>query len=61
MIGHLDDVIRPLVFIIPRINGYVKALVIINMSFCIDDDKPLEEYKAIWTKIEELKNVKLSA
>ena len=27
------------------------------MSFCIDDEKLLKKYKAIWTKIEDLKNI----
>ena len=31
------------------------------MSFCIDDEKLLEKYKTIWTKIEDLKNIKLNA
>ena len=31
------------------------------MSFRIDDGKLLEKYKAIWTKIEGLKNIKLNA
>ena len=31
------------------------------MSFHIDDEKLLEKYKAIWTKIEDLKNIKLNA
>ena len=31
------------------------------MSFRIDDEKLLEKYKLIWTKIENLKNIKLSA
>ena len=31
------------------------------MSFRIDDDKLLEKYKAIWTNIEVLKNIKLNA
>ena len=30
------------------------------MSFCIDDDKLLEKYKAIWTKIEDFKNIGLN-
>ena len=30
------------------------------MSFCIDDEKLLEIYKAIWTKIEDLKNIELN-
>ena len=28
------------------------------MSFRIDDQKLLEKYKAIWTKIEDLNNIK---
>ena len=31
------------------------------MSFCIDDGKLLEKYKAIWTKIEDLKKIELNA
>ena len=31
------------------------------MSFGINDEKLQEKYKAIWTKIEDLKNSKLSA
>ena len=31
------------------------------ISFSVDDEKLLEKYKAIWTKIEDLKNVKLNA
>ena len=31
------------------------------MSLGIDDEKLLEKYKAIWTKIENLKNIELSA
>ena len=27
------------------------------MSFCIDDENLLEKHKAIWTKIEGLKNI----
>ena len=30
------------------------------MSFCIDDEKLLEKYKAIWTKIEDFKNIELN-
>ena len=29
------------------------------MPLRIDDDKPLEKYKSIWTKIEHLKNIEL--
>ena len=31
------------------------------MSFRIDDEKLLEKYEAIWTKIKDLKNIKLNA
>ena len=31
------------------------------MSFCKDDEKLLEKYKAIWIKIEYLKNIELNA
>ena len=31
------------------------------MSFCIKNEKLLEKYKAIWTKIEDLKNIELNA
>ena len=31
------------------------------MSLRIDDDKVLEKYKTIWTKIEDLRNIKLIA
>ena len=30
------------------------------MSFCIDDENLLENYKATWIKIEDLKNIKLN-
>ena len=31
------------------------------MSFCIGDEKLLVKYKAIWTKIEDSKNIELNA
>ena len=31
------------------------------MSFYKDDEKLLEMYKAIWTKVENFKNIKLNA
>ena len=34
---------------------------IVNYAFCIDYEKLLQKYKAIWTKIEGLKNIKLNA
>ena len=47
-------------------SGYAKTLKVKKgdnklMSFCIDNEKLLEKYKAIWTKIEDLKNIELSA
>ena len=59
MIGiKFDKAIRPLVLIMFKMSGYVKTFTIedkINKltSFCIDDEKLLEKYKAIWTKIED--------
>ena len=61
MIGYLDKAIRPIVFIMPKMSGYVKTFKIKEkdkdknnklMSFRKDDEKILEKYKAIWTKIE---------
>ena len=47
-------------------SGYVKTFKVKEgknklISFRIDDEKLLEKYKAIWTKIEDLKNIKLNA
>ena len=41
-----------------KMSGYVKTF---KMSFCTDDEKLLQKYKAIWTKIEDLKNIELNA
>ena len=51
--------IRPLVFIMPKMSGYVKTFNVEDknnklMSFRWGE-KLLEKYKAIWTKIEDLK------
>ena len=64
--GYLDKTITPLVMKMPEVSRYVKISKIkegVNklMSFHIGDEKPLEKYKAIWTKIENLKNIKLNA
>ena len=66
LIGYLDKTIIPLVLIMPKMNGYIKTFKVKEggnklMPFCIDDEKLLEKYKAIWTKIEDLKNIKLNA
>ena len=45
-------------------NGYVKTFKDKNnefMPFHIDDEKLLEKYKAIWTKIEDLRNIEFNA
>ena len=47
----------------PKMSGYVKTSIVKEedkdennklMSFRINDEKLLEKYKAIWTKIEDL-------
>ena len=47
-------------------SGYVKTLKVEDknnelMPFHTDDEKLLEKYKAIWTKIEKLNNIKLNS
>ena len=49
-----------------KMSGYVKTFKCedkINklMSLGVDDQNLLEKYKAIWTKIQDLKNIKLNA
>ena len=62
LIGYLDEGIRPLVLILPRMSGYVKTFKSKDgdkdkktklMTFRIDDHKLLEKYKTISTKIED--------
>ena len=60
MTGYLDKDSRSLILIILKMSGYVKIFKVedkINelISFHIDDEKLSEKYKAIWTKIEDLK------
>ena len=68
-IGYLNKATRPLVLIMPKMSGYVKTIKVKErdkdkneklMSFHIDDEKLVEKYKAIWTKIENLKNIQLN-
>ena len=64
MTGYLDDVIRSLVLILTKINGYIKTFKdndIKLMHVLIDHDKLLQQYKTIWTKIKDLKNIELNA
>ena len=69
---YLHEVIRSLVLILPKMSGYVQTFKNKDgdkdknknnelMPFCINDDKPLEKYKTICTKIEDLKNIELNA
>ena len=55
--GYSDKDMRPLVLIIPKTNGYVKTLKVEDkkcklISFHINDEKILEKFKTICTKIE---------
>ena len=64
MTGYLDDVIRSLVLILTKINGYIKTFKdndIKLMHLVIDNDRLLQKYKTIWTKIKDLKNIELNA
>ena len=66
MFGYLDKAIRALVLTMPKRSGYVKIFNVKEgdnklMSFRIDDEKLLEKYKAIWIRVEYLKNIKLNA
>ena len=71
MIGiKLDEDIRPLVLVMSKMSGYVKTFKVKErdkdknnklMSFCINDEKLLEKYKANWTNIENLKSIELNA
>ena len=68
MIGHLVEIIKSLVFILPKMSGYVSILKVKGrdmnnklISLSKDDYKVLLKYKNIWTKIEDLNNVELIA
>ena len=65
MIRYLDKTTRPLVLTMPKMGEYVKTFKVKEegnklMRFPIDDEKLLEKYKAIWNKIDDLKNIKLN-
>ena len=52
MIGYLGKTMRPLVLKIPKMSEYVVMYKVKEgnnklMSFCIDDEKLLEMYKAV--------------
>ena len=67
-IGYLDEVIRLLVLVFPKMSGYAITFKAKDrdkdksntlMAFRIGDEKQLEKYKAIYTKIEDVKNIEL--
>ena len=69
MIEYLDEAMRLLVLIMPKMSGCVKKNKVKDgdkdknnklMSFERDNEKLLEKYKDVWTKIEDLKNIKLN-
>ena len=69
LIGHLDNVIRRLVLVLPKMSRYVKTFQVKDgdkgknnklMYFRIDDEKLLEKYKTIQTEIEDLNNIELT-
>ena len=61
LIGYIDEVIKILISMLYKISEYVKTFKDKDssknklMSSCKDDEKLLEMYKAIWTKIENIK------
>ena len=66
MIGYSDKTITPLVLVMPKMSGCAKTFKVEDknnklMYFFIDNEKLLEKYKPIQTKIEDLKNIKLNA
>ena len=65
LIGYLDKTIRPLVLKMPKMSGYVKTFKVKEennkvISFRIDNEKLLDKYKAIQTKIADFKNSNLN-
>ena len=66
LIGYSYEVIRTLVLVLSKLSGYIKTSKDKGvdkhennklMSLHIGNDKLLEEYKTIWSKIEDLKNI----
>ena len=69
-IGYLDEVVRPLVLRLSKMTGFVKTFKNKGaersknnelMFLHIDNDKLFQKYKTIWTEIEDLKEIELSA
>ena len=66
MIEYLDELKRSLALILPKMRGYVKTFKDkgedktksnILISLHVNNDKLLEKYKTVWTKIEDFKNI----
>ena len=58
---YLDEGIRLLLSILPKMSWHIKTFKEKNnklMPLCVDNDKLLEKYKTIWTKLEDLKKKK---
>ena len=60
MIGKLDEIVRPFVLILSTMSGHVKIFKVKDekknnklISFRINDERLLEKYKTIWTRIED--------
>ena len=70
LILYLDNAIRPLILKMSKMSWYAKTFKVRGgdkdknnkvMLFRIDDEKLLETYKSSWTKIVDLKNIRLNA
>ena len=69
LIGYLDEFVRPLLKCLKLVDIFKTFKVEVGdknknnklISFPIDDEKLLENYKAIWNKIEDLKYTELNA
>ena len=68
--GYSGKAIRPLVLIMAKMSGYVETFKNKDgdkdksnklIPFLTDDEELKENYEAIWTKIEDFKNIELNA
>ena len=58
MLRYLDEVIRPLILILPKMIEYVKTFKEKNnqlMALRVGDKNLIETYKTIWANSEDLK------
>ena len=70
MVGYFDKVMRLLVLIMPKMSEYIKTFKVIDgdkdqnnklIPFRIYNEKLLEQYRTIWTKIGDFKDIELNA